>query len=211
MLRPDVRQQNVLRGGQSHFRLEALDHAAQTGLELVASLVPNPAVLDEQSQKIIAVVLLMPAEHIVLPRKLERTRRLELDARALLDLSAKPIDASLVQNVFQSRVLPVAPIAKIPMNRQDSFGDGLQMLGMEETYDIGQARKGLRVAVRHPQSAAGQQVITYELSVFGNDHKAQVVGENIDVIRRRNRESGFELSRQIGFAIKRVHEVARFG
>jgi len=45
------------------------------------------------------------------------------------------------------------------------------------------------------------------LVLFENRDEAEIVGEDVDVIYRRNDKRGLEFTRQISFAVKRILEI----
>src|SRR5439155_18071877 len=112
----DVHQQDILRRSQPCFRLESLNHPAQASLKLVTFDIPDTAIFDEQTQKIVAIGLLLPPEQVALPGKHEWPRRRKLDAGPLLHLEAKPIHPAFLDDILQPRVFSIGAIAKIAMN-----------------------------------------------------------------------------------------------
>ena len=93
------------------------------------------------------------------------------------------------------------------MNPDHRLGHGFQVVRCQETDHISHARKRVRVAVRHAHAAAGNQVVAEQLVALGDDNEPEVVGENVDVIQRRNCEGRLEFARQIRLPIERVHEI----
>jgi hypothetical protein len=71
--------------------------------------------------------------------------------------------------------------------------------------DVRQPGKGLNVAVAHPETATGQQVVSEESIILGDCHKSEAVRENIHIVQRRDGEGDFEFPREIGFAVERIH------
>jgi len=56
-------------------------------------------------------------------------------------------------------------------------------------------------------AAAHREVVADELVLFENRDEAEIVGEDVDVIYRRNDKRGLEFTRQISFAVKRILEI----
>src|SRR5207237_8102068 len=122
-------QQDILLSGQPRFRLEPLDRPAQASLKLVTFDIPDTAILDEQTQKIVAIGLLMPPEHVALPGEYEWPRRRKLETGSLLHLEAKPIHTAFFDDILQPRVFPIGAIAKIAMNRDPRLSHAPEILG----------------------------------------------------------------------------------
>ena len=169
--------------------------------------IPNTAILDEQTQKIVAIGLLMPPEQITLLCEDEWPRRRKLDAGPLLHLEAKPIHPAFLDDILQPRVFSIGAIAKIAMNRDHRLSHALQMLWGQKADHISDTRKCVRVAVRHSHTAARQQIVTGQLAVFRNDDKTEVIGKNINVIQRWKGKGRLEFARQIIPAVKRINKI----
>ncbi len=157
----------------------------------------------------VAVKLLVPAEQIALFREFERTRRLKFESQPLFDFRAKPVGAFFLQHIFEPGMFAVRAVAKVAVHRHHRLRRRNQLFARDEADDIGQTREGMHVAVAHAHAAAGEQVVTGELSVLLDGHKTQAVGEDVNVVEGRNDKRGLELARQIGFAVERVHEIFR--
>src|SRR5262245_27081324 len=207
MLGTDVYQQDILRWRKPHLGLEPLDHPLKRGLELVAFYIFDPAIFNEQPQEEVPIVLLMPAQHIALPRELDWPRRLQLYSRALLDLSPEPGHAFFMQDIFEAGVLAVCAVAEIAMDGYDRLGHSFQMFRHQKTNDVREPRESGGVVMGHPEAAAGEQVVARQLSVLRNGHETEVIAENIDIIQRRDGEASLEFAWQVMLQIQRVHEV----
>ncbi len=208
LLRAQAGQQDVLRGGQANFRLEPLDGFPQTGLEPITIGVPDAAIFDEKSEEKVAVGLAAPAELVALGGKLEWAGGRKLEAHPPLHFLSEPFHAPLCQDIFQTGVFAVGPVAKIAVNGDDGFGGCFHLLRFRSNKadDIRQARKGLGIAVRHSHAAPGQQVVAGQPALLFNNYKAGVVGEDVDVVEGRNGEGELELAGKITLSVKRVGE-----
>src|ERR1051325_8586103 len=82
LLRFDIHKQEVLAGRQTHFRRELLQNFTQTAFEIVAVSIFDAAVLHEEPEKVVAVGLLLPAEHVALFGEVEWARVLQHESRA---------------------------------------------------------------------------------------------------------------------------------
>ena len=56
----------------------------------------------------------------------------------------------------------------------------------------------------HAKSTADGHIVAKELSFFGNRDEAEILGEDIDIVGRRDGEAGLEFARQVGVAIHRL-------
>ena len=78
-------------------------------------------------------------------------------------------------------------------------------LGRAEAHDVGGARIGVRLAVGHAHAAADGDVPAGDLAVLVEDgDEAEIVREDVDVVRRRHRDHDLELARQVGLAVDRL-------
>ncbi len=101
----DIHQQDILRCGQPRFRPELFYHAAQASLKLVTFDIADTAILDEQSQKIVTIGLLLPPEQIALLGEDKWPRRGKLHTSPLLYLEPKPVHTAIFDDILQPRVL----------------------------------------------------------------------------------------------------------
>ena len=99
-----------------------------------------------------------PAVAIARVLEAERAGRLQGVAEPALDLGAEPVDAAVLDRVFEARVLAVGAIAEIALHQHDLLGDVDRLLGRAEAHDVGGARIGFRLAVRHAHAAADRDV-----------------------------------------------------
>src|SRR6266404_2312215 len=110
----------------------------------------------------------MPTQHISLPGEFERARRFEFEPGPLFELNSEPLDAAFFQNIFKPGMLPIRPIAKIPMNRNHGFGNSFQVFWLEETDDVSKAWERVRIAMGHSEAASGQQIVAGDYAAFNN-------------------------------------------
>ncbi len=113
----------------------------------------------------------------------------------------------LGDHVFQAGVLAVGAVAKVAVDRQHRLRHVHHPVRREETDDVRQTRVGGLVAVTAPHAAADREVVADEPVVLHDGDEAEAVGEHVQVVHRRNDEGDLEFARQIGLAVKRVHEV----
>ena len=114
-----------------------------------------------------------------------------------------------LDQVLDAGSLAVGTVAVIAKELNHRLRGGDDLARRDETYWLCQVRKRVRVAMRHPHAAASQQIVAAQSVAIRDDNEAKVVRENVNVVQRRNRERGFEFSRQIGFAVKRIDKFRR--
>ena len=90
----------------------------------------------------------------------ERARRLQRLAEAPRELRAEPVDAAVLDRVFEARVRAILAVAVVALNGDGVFGDGERVLRRAEADDVGDARERRRRAVRHAHAAADRDVVT---------------------------------------------------
>ena len=88
----------------------------------------------------------------------------------------------------------LSAVAVVTLHEHDLLSDGLALLGRAEADDRAQARVGLLVAVRDTHTTTDRDVETLELAVVADDGDvAEVVGEDVDVVGRRDSDGDLEL------------------
>ena len=85
-------------------------------------------------------------------------------------------------------------IAVVSLHSHDLLSDGDTLLDSAETEDAAQARVGLLVTVSYAHTATGRDVEASKVTVLVDDgDEADVVGEDVDIVCRRNSDRDFEL------------------
>src|SRR6185437_255980 len=85
--------------------------------------ISQPAVLDEQSEVVLAVLALRPAVAVAVRGERVGPRFLERLARALGDLGAEGVGSVIVERIFQPRMFAVRAVAPVALNRADRLRD----------------------------------------------------------------------------------------
>src|SRR5215208_3865482 len=96
----------------------------------------------------------MPAEQIALFGKFKRPDGTKLDAGALLRFVAEPISPLVFKDVLQTRVFAICAIAPIAMNRQRRLRESFDILRLNKTDHVRDARECFLVAMAHAKAAA---------------------------------------------------------
>ena len=103
-------------------------------------------------------------------------------------------------------MLAVGAVAEVAVDGQHGPGDVHDLVAREEAEHIGEARVGLVVAVAAAEATAHREIVADELAALDDGDVAEVVGEDVHVVRRRDDEGGLELARQVGLAVERIGE-----
>ena len=159
--------------------------------------------LDAHCQVPVAVLAAHPAEAIAAVLEVERARRGETKAEALLDFSLEPVDAMRFDRVFESRMLAHNAVAEVALRGDHGFRCCQQLNGRNKPDHIGEPRKRRGIAMRAAHAAANAKVESDQLAVFDDGDEAEVLRKNIDVVQRRHRDRCLEFSRQIGWPVDR--------
>ncbi len=105
-------------------------------------------------------------------------------------------------------MLAVAAVAPIALHGDGCFRDGDGVAGRAKSQNVGGARIGVGLAVGHSHAAADRDVPALDLTFVVEDRDiAEVVGVDVDVVRRRNRDHRLEFARQISLAVNRLHDL----
>ena len=82
------------------------------------------------------------------------------------------------------------------------------VFGAAEAHDLGDARIGVGLAMGHAHAAADRHVPAGDVAGLVRDGDvAEVVREDIDVVRGRHRHHDLEFARQVGLAVDRLHHL----
>ena len=147
-----------------------------------------------------------PAVAVASGGELEAAGRAEHVAEAFLDLGAEPDDAAVGDGVFEAGVFAIGAVAVVALDEHDFFGDVHDLVGGAEAEDVGEARVGLDLVVRHAEAAADGDVEAEEFfaGLIGDGDEAEIVGVDVDVIARRDGDDGFKFARQVGRTVERL-------
>ena len=150
--RIDVDQVHVLVGCHAVGDPELGGDLAQRRAEGAAGVVRNASGDHAQPQEPAAVALRMPAQPVIEAGPFDRSGRLDRDPHHLRDLVAEPVDAPVVDQVLETGVAPIGPVAVVTLDPDHAFGYGQQVVGPHEAERIGQARERLGLAVGSAES-----------------------------------------------------------
>ena len=180
--------------------------------DLAQGTLHGPAwdILDATAQNVQAVEpgavgILMPAVRIFDRGEMEGAGGGKGDAGTFLHLGAEPFDAAILNRVFEPGVFAVGAVPVVPLGDEDCLADLIHLVGRDEAEHIGEAWEGFRVAVAHAESAADSHIITSELAVLRNGDESEILREDIDIVRGRDGEAGFEFAREVGIPVHRLN------
>jgi len=174
---------------------------AQAGEELVGRGVVDAAVLHKESEMPVARVILDPAEAVAVVFEVVRPDGAELVADEFFDFSAEGVESHRFDRVLETGIGADVAVAVVTLHADNGLGHGHGLLGGAEAHDVGETGKGLFVAMGHAHAATDGDVVADDLVVFDDGDKAEVVGEDVDVIARGNGDDGLELARQVVLAV----------
>ena len=146
----------------------------------------------------------MPAEVLGDLESRKRAGELQRGAVVLLDLGADPIEAAIVDDIFQAGPLAIGAVAVVALGADDGFDDGKQFGRVDAAEGGGDSRVGLRLVVGHAHAAADAYDPAGDLPVLDLGDEADVVGENVDRVVGRMGDADLELAGQEGRAIQRL-------
>src|SRR5688572_12636414 len=98
-------------------------------------------------------------------------------------------------------MLAIRTVAVVALRSQDGFAHEVDLVARDETDDVGQPWKRLGVAMTHRETATDGDVVADEVLIFDDRNEAKIIGENIDIVRRWQREARLEFARQIRRAV----------
>lgn len=92
-------------------------------------------------------------------------------------------------------VLAVRAVAVVPLGEHDGLSDGVALLGRDETKDGAETRVSLGVRVGDTHASSGGDVEAEQLLrlLVHDRDEADVVGEDVDVVVRRDGYGNLEL------------------
>lgn len=122
----------------------------------------------------------------------------------------KPVHTIVVDGVLETGMGAIGAIAEIPLNGTNGLTGIDNLLFRHITRHGGQARIGSRVAISQPHSTANYHVEAADMAVFNDGNQADIVGEHVAVIFRRNRQCNLELARQILVSIEGLFFLTQF-
>ena len=100
-------------------------------------------------------------------------------------------------------MLAVGTITVIALDGDDRLRHVHRVLRLAEADHVAGTRVGLGLTVGHPHAAANHDVVTDDSIALHDRDKAEIMGENIDIVMRRQCDGDLEFARQVGTAENR--------
>ncbi len=97
-------------------------------------------------------------------------------------------------------MLAVGTIAVIALHGDDRLRHVHRVLRLAEADHVAGARIGFRLAMGHPHAAADHHVVADDSTALHDRDEAEIMGEHIDIVVRRQRDGDLEFARQVGAA-----------
>ena len=180
-----------------------LRNLAQAGAHGEVFGIDHAAVLDEQRQVAVAVLVVHPAVPVAVVIEFKRPRLAKRIAQTTLDLASKPVEPAILDGVLEPGVFAIGTIAVIPLCGDDFLSHVGHLFRRAKTEHVGQTREGCGLSVVHAHAAANGDGVADDLVVLNHRNEAEVVREQVDVVARRHSHGSLEFSWQVGFAIDR--------
>ena len=155
----DIRQDQVLGRHQDQRRLEAADDLAQTRPQRDGIGILDAPAGDRQAQIPAAVALGMPAQMIDHLERRHRAGIFQGMAQLPLHLPLEPVEAALVDRVFQAGVPAVGPVAVVALDGHHGLDRRDQVVRLDEGDEARQPGICLRLVVRHAKTAADREIV----------------------------------------------------
>ncbi len=97
-------------------------------------------------------------------------------------------------------MLAIGTITVIALDGDDRLRHVHRVLRLAEADHVTGARVGFRLTMGHPHAAANHNVVTDNSIALHDSDKAEIMGENIDIVVRRQSNGDLEFARQVGAA-----------
>ncbi len=184
---------------------------AQAAEVLQPVAVPDAARQQAQRQVPAAVLAFDPAEAVAVVIETKGARRRQRESGAPLHLGFEPAEPAIVDGVFQPRTLAHHAVAEIALRGHHRGRQRNDLVRRDEADHVADARIGLGIAMAGAHAAADADVVAAQFTGFDHGDEAQVLGEHIHVVHRRNGEADLELARQVAVAVDRLGFLAAAG
>ena len=92
-------------------------------------------------------IIFLPAVHVAIADKCERSWVAQRNTRALLDLITKPVDTAIINRVLEARMLTIRAIAKVTLRFDDGLSETGNLVRPAESEGLGEPRVRLRLAM----------------------------------------------------------------
>ena len=197
---------------QLKVALENLGDLPQTRLEVLLRFVLHTAVLDEGSVVVSTILTSDPTELVDIAGEFKRPSGLEAIPKSLFNFGLEVLEPHPVNSVLQPGVLAASgtlantalqtvatknvlcTVTVVSLNQHDFLRHVFTLLHCAETKDIGSSGIRLLVSMGYTHSTSSGDIESGEFTVLiHNRNEANIIGEDIDVVRRGDGYGNFEL------------------
>jgi hypothetical protein len=194
----------------------------QTGLEVLLRLVLHAAILDEGSVVVSTIIASDPAKFVDVTREVERASRLKPVPKSLLNFRQEVLEPHPVNGILQPSVFTTLgasenttqqdvaienvlhTVTVVSLDQHNLLCHILTLLHCAKTEDIGSSGVRLLVSMRNTHSTSSSDIESGEFTVLVHDcDEADIIGEEVDVIRRGDGNGNFELKVYISIGERR--------
>ena len=149
------------------------------------------------------VVALGPAEPVAVVGERERTGARQTATKTPFKFRDELRQAHAFDRVFQPRMLAVRTVAVVALHGHHLLRHVHRLLRRAESDHVAGAREGVRLAMGHPHAAADDHVVADDPPVLFDRNEAEIVGEHVHVVVRRQCNGDLEFARHVGAAVDR--------
>src|SRR5579884_1136063 len=154
-----------------------------------------------QSQEPATIRLMMPSQVIINMVKMYVAWITQFCTQAALHLGTYPLDATLLNDIFQTRMLTIRPVSIVAQYGNDAL-NGLEHLVRCNISQRGsQARVGLGLAKCCAHSSTHEHGEAHQFVVFDLRHQPNILREHVDTVVVGISNSYLELTCEIGGTI----------
>lgn len=197
---------------QLEISLMNFGNLPQASLEVLLGFVLHPTVLDEGSVVVSTILTGNPTKFVDVAREVERAGGLKFVPKSSLKFRLEFLDPHPINGVLQPSILAtfktseittvqtltidnaLYTVAVVSLDQHDLLRHVFTLFHCAKTENIGCSGICLLVCMGYTHSTSGSDIESGEFtSLIHNRDETNIVGEDVDVIRRRDSDSDFEL------------------
>ena len=197
---------------QFEIALMDLGDLPQASLEVLLGFVLYPTVLDEGSVVVSTILTGNPTKFVDVAREVERAGRLKVVPKSSLKFRLEFLDPHPINGVLQPSILATCKtseittvqtftinnalytVAIVSLDQHDLLRHVFTLFHCAKTENIGCSGICLLVCMGYTHSTSSSDIESGEsTSLIHNRDETNIVGEDVDVIRRGDGDCDFEL------------------